>query len=145
MILGQSSASTCLSTSKKRPLTIMSLFGFLSAQKSATDIMFKAAERLMNLFPRVPQTDVNVTKLSVSSQLMERKMSTLMIDGSNVSTLHWRRQGRQLNMEKSWLYTWLPSWCCRGELIFGSSSLYTRRNIQTAKCSSPIQVCCREV
>ena len=88
-----SASQLCLSTLKKRPLSIMRLLGFDSAQESAKDIMFKVAKKLIDLFPRVPQTDailfigqchgLSHGKMHVSSRPMECKMTTLMIDGSN--------------------------------------------------------------
>ena len=60
---------------------------------SDTDMLFKAAKKPMDLFPRVPRIDsilftVPVTAKCVSSLPKECKMTTLMIDGSNVSTSH---------------------------------------------------------
>ena len=75
-------------------------FAFNSAQKSARDVLFKAVKKPMDLFPRVTRADAILFvvqchglchgKMRVSSRPIECKMTTLMIDESNVSTSHWR-------------------------------------------------------
>ena len=67
-------------------------------KKSARDLLFKAAKKPMDLFPRVTRADAILFivqchgpchgKMRVSSRPMECKMTTLMIDESNVSTFH---------------------------------------------------------
>ena len=97
VILGQNSAST-------QPANSVSLLRrnghYLSCVSLASTLhkqMFKAAKKLTELLPRVPQTDailfivpcqrfsqISHGKMRISSQPMECKMAALMIDGSNV-------------------------------------------------------------
>ena len=85
----------CLSTSKKRSLSITRLLGFESPTKSPTDIMLKVTKEPMDVFPRVPQTDailfivkfqgLSHGKISVSSGPMKCKMTTVTIDGQELA------------------------------------------------------------
>lgn len=77
-------------------IIMMCLLGFNSTQKSATDIIFKVDKKKKptDLFPRVPRTDLILLivrchgEMRVCSRPMGCKITTLIIDRSNVSTSH---------------------------------------------------------
>lgn len=86
-----------LSTSKKRPLSIMHLLGSDSVQKSATDMLFKAVKQPMHLFPHVLRQinailfivrchELVTVKCEFPLDQWSVKMTIFMIDGSNVSS-----------------------------------------------------------
>ena len=71
---------------------------FKTFRTAATDMLFKVAKKSMDLFPQVPRSDavlfivqchgLSHCKMDVTSRPVECKMTTLVIDGSNVCSSH---------------------------------------------------------